>query len=84
MQFHLELLKLPKHTSDGVSQHKLYILIQHYFKGGSANPLLAILCSFFSYSREQPAPAACCIHISVVLVGRMQHTGVLCKCVNLD
>lgn len=49
IQFHLALLKLPKHTSDSVSQRKLYILIQHYFKGGAANPLLAILNSFFFF-----------------------------------
>lgn len=47
IQFHSELLKLPKHTSDSVSQRKLYILILHYFKGGASNPLLAILNSFF-------------------------------------
>lgn len=47
IQFHLELLKLPKHTSDRVSQRKLYILIQHYFKGSTVNPLLAVLNSFF-------------------------------------
>lgn len=50
IQFHLELSETPRaHKRWCITARKLYILNQRYFKGSAANPLLAILSSFFFF-----------------------------------